>query len=117
MQLEAHLENHTYLYVKDIVAYVEITFGVFYTIAGMRGWLQRHSFSYKKPSVVPGKVDEEQQKKWIAEYEKLKAMLPENETICFMNGMHSTHNVQSAYGWIRDRGLGKKSLLTPEEQG
>jgi transposase len=101
LQLEAHLENHTYLYVKDIVAYVEITFGVFYTVAGMRGWLQRHSFSYKKPSVVPGKVDEEQQKKWIAEYEKLKAMLPEDETICFMDGVHPTHNVQPAYGWIR----------------
>lgn len=100
-QLEAHLENHTYLYVKDIVVYVEITFGVFYTVHGMRCWLQRHGFSYKKPAVVPGKADEEQQRKWIAEYEKLKEMLAEDETICFMDGVHPTHNVQPAYGWIR----------------
>jgi len=100
-QLEYHLENHTYLYVKDIVAYVEIVFGVFYTVPGMRNWLKRHSFSYKKPSIVPGKADEEQQKKWIAEYEKLKASLSEDETICFMDGVHPTHNVQPAYGWIR----------------
>jgi len=54
-KLEAHLQIHTYLYVKDIVAYVEVTFGVFYTVHGMRNWLQRHCFSYKKPAVVPGK--------------------------------------------------------------
>lgn len=100
-QLEFHLENHTYLYVKDIVAYVEIVFCVSYTVAGMRNWLKRHNFSYKKPSVVPGKADEEQQKKWIAEYEKLKTSLSEDETICFMDGVHPTHNVQPAYGWIR----------------
>jgi transposase len=100
-QLESHLENHTYLYVKDIVVYVEIVFGVFYTVAGMRNWLKRHRFSYKKPAVVPGKANEEQQKKWIAEYEKLKASLSEDEIICFMDGVHPTHNVQPAYGWIR----------------
>jgi transposase len=30
-QLEVHLQEHTYLYVKNIVAYVEIDFGVKYT--------------------------------------------------------------------------------------
>lgn len=100
-QLESHLENHTYLYVKDILAYVEITFGVFYTVAGMRSWLKRHRFSYKKPAVVPGKANEEQQQKWIAEYEKLKASLPKDETISFMDGVHPTHNVQPACGWIK----------------
>ena len=67
----------------------------------MRNWLQRHEFSYKKPAIVPGKVNEEPQKKWLAEYEKLKQNLPENETICFMDGVHPTHNVQPAYGWIK----------------
>ena len=37
--LEAHLLKHTYLYVKDIVAYVKITFGIEYTIHGLRHWL------------------------------------------------------------------------------
>lgn len=100
-QLEAHLEKYSYLYVKDIVSYVEITFGVSYTISGMRSWLKKHKFSYKKPAVVPGKADEQQQQKWIEEYAKLKASLPENETICFMDGVHPTHNVQPAYGWIK----------------
>ena len=31
-QLEVHLQNHTYLYVKDIAAYVQATFKIAYTI-------------------------------------------------------------------------------------
>jgi len=100
-KLEAHLQEHTYLYVKDITAYVEVAFKVKYTVNGMRNWLQRHGFSYKKPAIVPGKANEQQQKEWIAEYEKLRGELSENETICFMDGVHPTHNVQPAYGWIK----------------
>lgn len=54
-----------------------------------------------KPALVPGKANEEQQKLWIAEYEKLKQGLADDETICFMDGVHPTHNTQVAYGWIK----------------
>lgn len=100
-QLTAHLEKHTYLYVKDIVAYVEVTFKIAYTVAGMRHWLRRHKFSYKKPALVPGKADKERQQQWLAEYEKLRQGLPEDETIGFIDGVHPTHNVQPAFGWIK----------------
>lgn len=99
--MELHLQQHTYLYVKDIVAYVQSRWGILYTVHGMRNWLTRHGFSYKKPALVPGKANEQLQKEWIAAYEKLKQNLPENETICFMDGVHPTHNVQAAYGWIK----------------
>jgi transposase len=100
-RLMAHLEAHTYLYVKDIVAYVGATFKISYTVAGMSHWLRRHNFSYKKPAVIPGKADKEQQQRWLAEYEKLRQGLPDDETICFTDGVHPTHNVQPAYGWIK----------------
>lgn len=45
--LLAHLQQHTYLYVKDIVAYVLSTFKIEYTVAGMHSWLKTHGFSYK----------------------------------------------------------------------
>ena len=99
--LEAHLQEHIYLYVKDIVAYIQIVFGVQYTVHGLRNWLQRHGFSYKKPAIVPGKADEQQQRAWIAAYETLKIELLPDETICFIDGVHPTHNVQPAYGWIK----------------
>src|SRR5690242_8765285 len=66
-QLETHLQEHTYLYVSDIVAYVKITFKITYTNHGLRNWLQRHGFSYKKPAIVPGKANKEQQQKWLGE--------------------------------------------------
>jgi transposase len=96
-----HLEDHTYLYIKDIITYVKSIYGVTYSVSGMRHWLKRHAFSYKKPSLVPGKANEEQQRQWIAEYEKLKQGLSNEETICFMDGVHPTHNTQLAYGWIK----------------
>jgi transposase len=99
--LEHHLLEYTYLHVKSIVSYIKITWGVEYSVAGLTQWLKRHGFSYKKPKLVPGKADQEKQEKWIAEYEDLKRNLPENETICFMDGVHPSHNVQLGYGWIK----------------
>ena len=106
-QLGLHLQKHTYLYVKDIVAYVISTFKVVYTVPGMRTWLRRHGFSYKKPALVPGKAKKEQQAEWIVAYNKLRAELPEEESICFTDGVHPTHNVQPAFGWIK-RGVRKE---------
>lgn len=100
-KLLSHLENHVYLFVKDIIAYVVSTFRLVYTVPGMRNWLHRHGFSYKKPAIVPGKANKERQAQWIEEYHKLKQELPIDETICFTDGVHPTHNIQPAYGWIR----------------
>lgn len=100
-ELSEHLDNHIYLYVKDIIAYVQCRWKVSYTVPGMQSWLKRHGFSYKKPALIPGKANEEQQRQWLQEYEKLKQDLGEDETICFMDGVHPTHNVQPAYGWIK----------------
>ena len=58
-QLRQHLQRHTYLYVKDIIAYVQSTWSITYSVPGMRNWLQRHNFSYKKPALVPGKANEQ----------------------------------------------------------
>lgn len=99
--LNEHLQNHTYLFVKEIVAYVQATYEVIYTVAGMRHWLQSNGFSYKKPAIVPGKANAAAQKQWIEEYEKQKANLPPDEAICFADGVHPTHNTKLAYGWIK----------------
>jgi len=99
--LTEHLQKIIYLYIKDIIVYVKSMWNVSYTVSGMRCWLKRHGFSYKKPAIVPGKANEEAQKQWLAEYENLKQNLSENETICFTDGVHPTHNVQPAYGWIK----------------
>ena len=42
-----HLQKHTYLYVKDIAAYVQSMWNVSYSVSGMTDWLNRNQFSYK----------------------------------------------------------------------
>jgi len=76
----------------------------------MRNWLQQFALSYKKNALVLGKADGQQQRAWLAQYEKLKQDLPVDETIRFMDRVHPTHNVQRAHGWIQ-KGIGKKSPL------
>lgn len=46
--LQQHLEEISYLHVKSIVRYVQLRWGIRYTIGGMTDWLKRHGFSYKK---------------------------------------------------------------------
>ena len=99
--LEDYLQQHTYTYAKDIVAFVWDQFEIQYTVSGMTQWLRHHGFSYKKPAVVPAKANKQAQQNWIETYQKLKESLSEDETICFMDGVHPTHNAKPAYGWIR----------------
>jgi transposase len=93
--LSRHLQEHTYLFAKDIVTYVETTFQMSYSIPGMTAWLHDHGFSYKKPAVVPGKANRASQEQWLKTYKELKANLPKDETICFIDGVHPTHNMKT----------------------
>jgi transposase len=56
-QLEEHLQEYTYLYVKDIIIYVRSTYKVSYTVSGMRMHSRIHLFCdnasyYKNKAVV-----------------------------------------------------------------
>lgn len=99
--LLAHLEERTYLYAREIVEHVRVTFGVTYSVPGMTAWLKRHGFSYHQPAVVPAKADKAKQEAFVTEYEKLKASLSGEDHILFMDGVHPTHEVRVARGWIR----------------
>jgi len=100
-KLEAHLNERLYVRTCDIVEYVFKTFGVSYSVRGMTKWLKQHGFTYHKPVGVPAKADGEAQKAWITWYEKLKNSLRDNEKILFLDGVHPTHAVRFACGWIK----------------
>ena len=99
--LIAHLEEHTYVKVCDICAYVYEKYQVEFTVRGMTSWLHRNKFSYKKPKGIPAKADPEKQAAFIKEYEHLLNTLPEDEPIEFGDGVHPTMATKVAYGWIR----------------
>lgn len=99
-QLIAHLNEVTYLYVKDICHYVKQEFGKSYSISGMTKWLHNNKFSYKKPHAVPAKADLAQQQEFITYYQDLKTKARNQEPIYFADSVHPQHQPKLAYGWI-----------------
>lgn len=100
--LDKHLEEHIYTRVQDIVAYVEDTYGISYTVQGMTDLLKRLDYVYKKPKKLPGKhPDVETQLEFVENYEKLKQTKGKDDQIYFMDGVHPQHNSVAAYGWIK----------------
>ena len=100
-ELETYLEQHTYLTAKEVAAYVKISFGVDYSIAGITELLHRLGFVYKKAKKLPGKADGAKQKEFVERYEQLKANKKVEDQLYFMDGCHPLHNSVSAYGWIK----------------
>ena len=100
MKLKAHLKEVTYLYVKDICAYVKHAFNKDYSISGMTKWLHANGFCYKKAHAVPAKADKAQQKKFVAFYNKLKAKAGKKEPIYFADSVHPQYQTHLVYGWI-----------------
>ncbi len=47
----------------------------------MRNWLQGHSFSYKKATLIPGEANKEQQENGLLE----------GKPFCFIEGVHPVH--------------------------
>ena len=99
--LIAHLEEHTYHYVHEIIQYVEKHFSVTYSVPGMNKWLHRNNFSYKKPKGVPYKANKEQQEQFIESYNSLKETLNAEDSIYFGDSVHPTQATKLSDGWIR----------------
>ena len=115
LALKKHLEEKTYLYVKDICQYVSQAFGKKYSNSAMRRWLHRNNFRYKKPQAVPAKMDEAAQEKFIEQYRALKASLKENDVIYFVDSCHPQHQTRLSYGWIT-KGVRKAEKMTARQK-
>jgi len=99
--LAAHLKSMLYPDAKTIVAHVEQTYGITYTVNGMIALLRRLGFVYKKPRRVPGKADAAAQRAFVEIiYPLIKQGLGPDDKVYFTDGMHLLHNSVPAYGWI-----------------
>ena len=97
----SHLEKNTYPSTKEIIQYIQATYGVSYTQQGMHDWLMKHKFSYKKPKGVPAKFNKLRQEAFIRKYEELKANLKSGEVVLFIDSVHPTQATKITSGWIR----------------
>ena len=96
-QLEKELESQVYPTTQSVIDFVKEEFEVTYTVSGMTSLLHDLGFSYKKPKGVPGKIDVSKQKKFINQYNGVKAHGP----VYFGDSTHPMLNPVLSSGWIR----------------
>lgn len=110
--LSSHLESNVYTKVKDIKAYVKMTFSKDISISGVYLWLKTHDFSYKKPKLIPKDVNIEKQRKFIEDYERLMNKTARTgDPVLFIDAVHPTQQVQATFGWFK-KGKDKKIETT-----
>lgn len=114
-ELTEHLQEITYLYVKDICQYVVETWGKKFSISGMTKWLHTHNFCYKKAHAIPAKADKLKQIRFIHYYHRLKRNALGKEPIYFADSVHPQHQTQLTYGWIL-KGVRKEIATTPYQK-
>jgi len=95
------LNTHIYLTTQSIINYVQNEFGVTYSQSGMRDFLHRLNYEYKKPKLVPGNPDHDEQEIFAEQYEEFMMNKPKNVEVIFMDAVHPQHNTMAAYGWIK----------------
>ena len=93
----AVLSSRIFCTTKEIIDFVEVEFGVTYTIGGMTDLLHRLGFSYKKPKGVPGKANRNKQEKFLRTYNQIKG----RGLVYFADSTHPTLNPKLGYGWIK----------------
>lgn len=101
MELDKHLSEYVYQRAEQIIAYINETFDVDYTVPGVTALLHRLEYSYKKPKRVPGKADEQRQKEFLKKYRKIRREMQKEDSMYFIDGCHPQHNSVAAYGWIK----------------
>ncbi len=80
--LDEELRRQIYLCTSEIIGFVKKEFKIEYSQSGMTYLLHRLGFSYKKPNLVPGKANEEDQRRFLEELEKLKSKIaPEDKVL------------------------------------
>ena len=99
-ELKVHIDNIGYTEAREVRLYIESKYQIKYTLNGTIKLLHSLGFVYKKPKLVPGKLDKEQQEEFIKQYREMKAGLQESEALYFMDGVHPQYQARSKYGWI-----------------
>ena len=84
----------------EIGQFVKERFGLDYTRSGLIKLMNRVGFDWQKPEAVPGKIDAEAQRKFIAAHEDLRNSLGPDEAVVYVDAVHPTHQTRFAGRWL-----------------
>jgi transposase len=79
--------------------WIETSYGVCYTRSALIKLLARMDVEYRKPTVMPRKLDPVKQQAFIEDYENLLNNLGADEAVLFADAVHPTHEVRPAGCW------------------
>lgn len=99
-EVRVYFREHTPRTAKEALDHIHKTYGFVYSVIGVTKLLHRLGFSYKKPKIVPGKVDILKQRAFLKTYQETKANLDSNDRIYFLDSTHPQHNTKPSCGWI-----------------
>ncbi|MGO9770213.1 MAG: IS630 family transposase [Roseiarcus sp.] len=85
---------------RHVGAFILKEFGLVYeSRSGLIALLHRLGLEYRKPIVIPRKLDEKTQKDFIARYEDLLNSMGDDEVVVFGDAVHPTHATRPAGCW------------------
>jgi transposase len=79
--------------------WIETSYGVSYTRSALIKLLKRVDLEYRKPKVLPRKLDPAKQQAFIEAYDDLLNNLGDDEAVMFADAVHPTHEVRPAGCW------------------
>jgi transposase len=91
------LRKNIYSNSISICNFIKKTFGKTYTPQGLVPLLHSIGFSYKKTKSVPGKLNAENQEKFLKEYKKARK---KGKKVYFGDSVHPTYNMLPDYAWL-----------------
>jgi transposase len=103
-EISKYIEDNMFCSSAIIQDYIFRAYQVFYSISGMVKMLHRLRFCYKKPILVPDKLNPQLQDQWLQEYwelEKELANQPQEtrDVVLFGDACHPTHNTLAKGCW------------------
>ena len=87
---------------KRYETFIKETFKKDLSLSGIRLWLKRNDFTFKKPKIVPANTDPIAQQKFIEHYEKImNEAAALEEPVLFGDSVHPCQETRVSYGWVK----------------
>ena len=99
--LKLELDANIYIDTISVINYIKKVFGVVYSRSGARDLLHRIGYVYKKPKLVPGNPDINEQEIFAEQYEEFMLTKSNDVEVVFVDAVHPQHNAIAGYGWIK----------------
>lgn len=105
LELHNHIDCNYITDSKLLVEYVRLSFGVLYSVSGLRKLLTRTGYVYKKTKLVPSQADAAQQELFLDnlqhELSNSSANGSATSVVYFADGVHPTHNSRASRVWCK----------------